>query len=136
MEPISSSPSTRKRSVTGTSPSPFRVSRDDAPVLLDRLERIRFPQLDRVYGLHVVMLVQQKFATAGPGHLRIQRGHATLVERLDAVGETAEALGDPVTSRRHSVQPVVGDAWKGTELFELFDEPSGVLLDVRVDGAG
>jgi hypothetical protein len=31
---------------------------------------------------------------------------------------------------------VVGDAWKGTELFELFDEPAGVLLDLSVDGAG
>jgi hypothetical protein len=31
---------------------------------------------------------------------------------------------------------MIGDAREGAQLFELLDEASGVLLDVRVDGAG
>jgi hypothetical protein len=31
---------------------------------------------------------------------------------------------------------MVGDAGEGAQLFELFDEPAGVLFDVRINGAG
>ena len=46
------------RLVVGHSP------RDDATILLSRFEGLRVPQLDRVYGLDVVVLVKEQLATA------------------------------------------------------------------------
>jgi hypothetical protein len=111
-------------------------ARDDAAVFLDRLERVRVPQVDRVHRLHVVVLIKEQLAAARARHLRVERRHPALIERLDSVGEPAQAAGDPVPRGPNRIQAVIGDAREGAQLFELLDEASGVLLDIRVDGAG
>ena len=109
---------------------------DDAAVRLGRLERGRRPQVDRVDGLHVVVLVEQELAAPRPFDLGVQRGHAARLERLDAVGVARQPVGEPVARGLDRVAAVVGDAGKRAQLLQLVDEAAAVLLDVRVDGAG
>ena len=83
---------------------------DDPPILLNRFEGRRGPQVDRVHRLDVVVLVEQQRAASGSGHLRVKRGHASGVQRLHAVGETRKTIANPFARRLDSLAPVVGDA--------------------------
>jgi len=111
-------------------------ARDDAAVILNRLERLGVPKLNRVDRLHVVVLIQQKLAAARTGHLGIEGRHPARLQRLDTVGVAAQALREPVSGWFDGLRSMVGDAREGAELFQLFDEPAGVLFDVCIDGAG
>jgi hypothetical protein len=79
------------------------------------------------------VLVQQELSPAVSGHLGIQGRHAASIESLHPVGKPGEARGEPVASRLDGVQPVVRDAGKSAELFQLVDEAARILFDVLVD---
>jgi hypothetical protein len=78
------------------------------------------------------VLVEQEPA---PAALTWYSAHAACLQGLDPVGEARQAIGEPVPRRLDRVFTVVGDARKGAELFELLDEATGMLFDVRVDSA-
>ena len=80
-------------------------ARDDPPILLNRFERLGVPQLDRVHGLNVVVLVQQQLATARSGHLGVQGGHPPRLQRLDPVRVAGQALRQPVAGRLDRLAP-------------------------------
>ncbi len=47
------------------------AAREDPPIALGRLKGRRLPQVERIHGLDVVVLVQQQLAAAGAPHLGV-----------------------------------------------------------------
>ncbi len=106
---------------------------DDPPVFLNRLERRRVPQVDRVDWLHVVVLVEEQLAPSGARHLRVERRHAAGVERLHPIR---------VEARRLAIQRAIDRVLSMVEMpvnehsLSSTDGATRALLDVLVDRAG
>src|SRR5262245_6079110 len=95
-----------------------RTSREHVPVLQDRLERWRIPQLQRIRRLHIVMAIDQNCWTPWPMFiLRPHNGMTFCWYQLCLQTDPVELVHQPVCTLDQSffVLVVSRDAWKPQE---------------------